>query len=80
MLTGDQGAAAVLGAATLTNSESDLALGELFLPRVVTPGVSIGRALVEAKQQLAIEHPEMIDVLHGWTILGDPALVIEGNN
>jgi hypothetical protein len=36
----------------------------------------VGEALVEAKSELAAERPEMIDVMVGWTILGDPALVI----
>ena len=46
------------------------------MPRAVAPGVSIGKALVEAKQELASVHPEMIDVILGWTLLGDPALVV----
>jgi hypothetical protein len=76
MLSGDRGAAAVLGAATLTATESDIALGEHFLPRVVQAENTIGMALVEAKQRLAEEHPDMIDVIYGWTILGDPALSV----
>lgn len=77
MLNGDQGAAAVLGAGSLTQTESDRALGELFLPRAIEPGTTLGRALVEAKQALSVVHPEMLDVIAGWTILGDPALMIE---
>ena len=77
MLSGDQGAAAVLGAGSLTQTESDQALGAQFLPRAIEPGKTLGQALVEAKQALSIEHPEMLDVIAGWTILGDPALVIE---
>jgi len=76
MLSGDRGAAAVLGAATLTDVDSDLELGSRFLPKVVLPGATIGKALVEAKRELAAEHPEIFDILAGWTILGDPALVV----
>jgi hypothetical protein len=77
MLSGQQGAAAVLGATALTNSQSDIELGQRYLPRVVEPGVTLGDALVAAKRDLAQQHPEMRDVLVGWTILGDPALVVE---
>lgn len=77
MLSGQQGAAAVLGATALTNSQSDIELGQRYLPRVVQPGVTLGDALVAAKRDLAQQHPEMRDVLVGWTILGDPALVVE---
>jgi uncharacterized repeat protein (TIGR01451 family) len=77
MLSGQQGAAAVLGATALTNSQSDIELGQRYLPRVVQPGVTLGDALVAAKRNLAQQHPEMRDVLVGWTILGDPALVVE---
>jgi len=77
MLSGQQGAAAVLGATALTNSQSDIELGQRYLPRVIQPGVTLGDALVAAKKDLAQQHPEMRDVLVGWTILGDPALVVE---
>jgi hypothetical protein len=77
LLSGDQGAAAVLGASTLTLSTSDQALGELFIPRLVAPGATIGDALQEAKEELASEDPGRLDVLLGWTLLGDPALVVD---
>ena len=41
------------------------------------PGVTLGEALRDAKQDLATTHPGMVDVILGWTLLGDPALVIE---
>jgi hypothetical protein len=77
MVGGEQGAAAVLGATALTDSESDIALGERYLPRIVQPGATIGDALLAAKRDLAQQHPEMRDVIIGWTILGDPALIVE---
>ena len=77
MLQGEHGAAAVLGAATLTDSGSDVALGREYLARMTQPGVTLGEALVAAKRALAAEHPEMMDVVVGWSILGDPALVVE---
>ena len=77
LFSGDRGAAAVLGAATLTDSSSEQLLGELLTPRLVIPGMSIGQALLDAKRELAQTHPELADVLIGWSLMGDPALVIE---
>jgi uncharacterized repeat protein (TIGR01451 family) len=77
MVSGEQGAAAVLGATALTDSQSDIELGQRYLPRIVQPGATIGDALLSAKRDLAQQHPEMRDVIVGWTILGDPALVVE---
>lgn len=77
LLSGNQGAAAVLGASTLTLSDSDQALGERFIPRLVEPGATIGGALQRAKEELGREEPERLDVLLGWTLLGDPALVVD---
>ena len=77
LFAGDRGAAAVLGAATLTDSSSEQLLGELLTPRLVVPGMSVGQALLDAKRELAATHPELADVLIGWSLMGDPALVIE---
>ena len=77
MLSGEQGAAAVLGSTTISYDLSERALGRLLTPRLVEPGLSIGAALQVAKAELAETHPAMADVLLGWTILGDPALVIQ---
>ncbi len=77
LLSVDRGAAAVMGASTLTQVTSDKLLGGLLLPKLVIPGATIGEAMVEAKQELARTRPDLIDVILGWTLLGDPALVIE---
>jgi hypothetical protein len=76
LFSGDQGAAAVLGASTLTDSTSEILLGELLTPRLATPGLTLGQALQLSKSELAQTHPEALDVLLGWTLMGDPALVI----
>lgn len=76
LLTDNRGAAAVVGAATLTDSDNDRALASLFLPRLVQPGVSIGQALVDAKLLLAAARPEARDVILGTSLLGDPTLVL----
>jgi hypothetical protein len=77
LFSGNNGAAAVLGASTLTDSGSEALLGGLLTPRMVTPGMSIGQALQDAKSELAQTHPELLDVLLGWSLMGDPALVIQ---
>ncbi len=76
LLAGNRGAAAVMGSTTITMAYSEEALGELMTPYLTAQGVSIGQAMLNAKQDLAQTQPYLLDVLLGWTILGDPALVI----
>ncbi|HQR65807.1 MAG TPA: C25 family cysteine peptidase [Thermoanaerobaculia bacterium] len=76
LLAGPQGAAAVLGPTTLSDSGSEAALARLLLPLVFQRNLPLGLALTEAKKQLAATQPQAIDVLRGWTLLGDPALVV----
>ena len=77
LLSGDNGAAAVTGASTLTQSDSERALGKLMMPKLTQPGVSIGQAMQSAKTELAATHPEMVDVILGWTVLGDPTIIVQ---
>lgn len=77
MLHEGGGAAAVLGASTITESTSDEALGKLLIPRLSQPGMTIGQAIQAAKDELAQTQPDLTDVLLGWTLLGDPALMVE---
>jgi len=59
------------------DSDSEALLGQLLTPRLVTPGQTLGAALRDAKNELAQTHPELLDVLLGWSLMGDPALVIQ---
>lgn len=77
LLNGDRGAAAVLGATTITSTRSDQALGLRVLPHMTTSGVTLGQALQTAKTELANTQADYRDVILGWTLLGDPALVVE---
>ncbi len=77
LFSGDRGAAAVLGASTLVDSDSETLLGQLLTPRLVTPGQTLGAALRDVKLELARTHPDLLDVLLGWSLMGDPALVIQ---
>jgi len=76
LFSGNNGAAAVFGATTLVDSNSEQMLGNLLTPRMTTAGATIGQAVQDAKSVLAQTHPEMLDVLLGWSLLGDPALVV----
>jgi Peptidase family C25 len=77
LLFGDRGAAAVLGSATLMETRSAVLLSERLAPLIGASGRSVGSAVTAAKQELAAEFPELKDAILGWTILGDPALVVE---
>jgi hypothetical protein len=73
------GAAAVTGATTITNAHSERELGKILMPKLVQPCMSIGQAMQEAKVELAANRNNrgMVDVQLGWTILGDPTLVVQ---
>lgn len=77
LLSAEGGAAAVLGASTLTLIESDQALGRELIPLLVEPGLTIGEATLRAKQNLAKTSSNLLDVLLGWTLLGDPAIRVQ---
>jgi hypothetical protein len=77
LVKGQKGAAAVLGATTISQDYSQELLGSLLTSWLSRPGTTIGTAIQEAKRALAESNPEMLDVLLGWTLLGDPALVIQ---
>jgi hypothetical protein len=76
LFSGDQGAVAVVGSVTLANSNSEQRLGELLTPLLAEHGMSIGQALLNAKQQLNTIQYGLVDVQIGWALMGDPALVI----
>jgi subtilisin-like proprotein convertase family protein len=75
MLSGPQGAAAVVGSSTLTKTSSDVLLGPRLLSRLLAPGATVGESIVAAKRSVAGQGGDLRDVLVGWTLLGDPALV-----
>jgi hypothetical protein len=77
LLANDHGAAATLGAVTRADSESEMALSQVLMPRLLTPGMTLGQALQFAKADVAASNPSLIDVLYGYTLMGDPALMVE---
>lgn len=77
LFSGDNGAAAVLGSVTLAEAGSELMLGNLLTPRMTQADVRIGDALQESKVELAKTNPDLLDVLLGWNLMGDPTLMID---
>ena len=73
MLNANGGAAAVLGASTLTQADAERGLAKLVLRNLTSGGMNLGQAVLQAKQEWATQHPEDLDVILGWNILGDPA-------
>jgi hypothetical protein len=67
----------VLGASTLTEAVAEAELAELLFDELFQPGITLGEAIRVAKQKYSIGKPNQLDVILGWTLLGDPALVIE---
>ena len=65
-----------MGSTTFSYAVSEEALGNLMMPLLAQPGMRVGDAMTQAKQQLATTDPQMLDVLLGWTILGDPTIMI----
>lgn len=67
------GAAAAIGATTLTSEGSHQALGELFFAQLAGGAIRVGDALQAAKQALAARGGGD-DAILGMTLLGDPAM------
>lgn len=77
LLTPGKGAAAMLGATTLTRDVAENALGRLLLPLAVQPRMTLGEAVLRAKRELGRSQPGLVDVQYGWNLLGDPAMVVQ---
>ena len=58
---------------------SDGRLAHLLAEQLVSSGTTLGEALLAAKQALADEGMRATDVLLGWTMMGDPALLVGGS-
>jgi hypothetical protein len=76
LLAANGGAAATLGATSLADDTSENLLAPLLASQLTVPGIRLGDAVRAAKKQLAAEHPGLADVQLGWTLLGDPTLVV----
>jgi hypothetical protein len=76
LVNGLNGAATVLGASTLTTAAGERILGIELNKRMYNPGITIGEAVIQAKQAFAQVKPGGVDILLGWQIIGDPALKV----
>lgn len=74
MLNQNGGAASVLGASTLTKAEHEKGLAQLLLYNLTHEEMTLGEATTQAKRAYAQTHPEALDVILGWNLLGDPSL------
>ncbi len=76
LLAQERGAAAVLGSSTNNYMDSQFYLGQYLTPNFASPGMTIGQALLSAKQAMAAALPYRAEIHLGWTILGDPAIIL----
>jgi hypothetical protein len=74
MLNQNGGAASVLGASTLTKALHESELAKLVLGFLTHDEMTLGDAVTQAKRTYAQTNPDALDVILGWTILGDPSL------
>ncbi len=70
-------AAAVLGASGLVEADQEAALGKKLSLSLSEPGITLGEAVLKAKQSLLVEHPAYRRVVQSWSLLGDPGQVVE---
>lgn len=75
LLSGQNGAVTVMGASTLTLAKSEVELGKALFETMYVPGKTLGQALIEAKKKISVNKSRS-DVLLGWQIIGDPAIVM----
>ena len=73
------GAALVMGSTTLTSASGDIAFGKLLAAQLASGSLTVGEAVLAAKQALLAQGGGgLADIELGWTILGDPAIVVGG--
>lgn len=78
MLSGNQGAAAVMGASTLTDATEENRFSALFQNELLAPGATFGEAMVRAKQAYAVLYGSgHKDIQWGVSLLGDPLLSVQ---
>lgn len=77
MLSGNKGAAFVVGASTLTNAGEESRFSSLFNIYMLAEDLTIGEALTHAKYEYNQESNQLHkDILWGISLLGDPVIKI----
>jgi hypothetical protein len=74
LLNGDRGAVAVLGASTLTEAAAEREMSTVLFEYLLSPGMTLGDAMLQAKRDYAEIKPDQLDIILGWSLLGDPAI------
>ena len=77
MNAGQRGAVAMFAASGLTEHASDRVMAATLLPALTQPGIRLGDALRQSKQQLQDQAPEFADVIDGLTLFGDPSMTVQ---
>ncbi|MDJ0656028.1 MAG: C25 family cysteine peptidase [Xanthomonadales bacterium] len=78
MNSGDRGAVALHGAASLSGYGENETLGGIVIGQMINQGQTLGQAILQARQQLHQQNPSLYrSVIVNWALLGDPTLRIE---
>jgi uncharacterized repeat protein (TIGR01451 family) len=79
MLSPTGGAAVVMGAASLTSAAGDVSLAGYLSQQLAGGQLTVGEAVLNAKKAVRANTSNSVaDIELGWTILGDPALLVGG--
>jgi hypothetical protein len=70
------GAVATWGATGLGIATGHAILAKSFLERAVVEGDDLGTAALAGKLQMAIQNPDHLDLIDTFTLLGDPAMLL----
>ena len=75
MLSGDQGAAAVIGSSTLTDASAEADYAEFLQEELTNPDNNFGQAMVKSQQRFtSVNGLAFKDIVWGINLLGDPLL------
>jgi len=77
LLSGHQGGALVFGSATLTSEDAHDAFSQMVFSYLLKPGMRFGDAIMKAYNDLRIIRPDLIQSVTGYSILGDPTIIIQ---
>jgi hypothetical protein len=78
LLNANGGAAAIFGPGSITELTSQAGLYERLYEELATPGITLGEAIRRAKARALRDNPGSRPAVHGFSLLGDPTLVVPG--
>jgi len=77
LVGGNRGAAALIGSTTVGYAGSQSDFGNALMPELAKSGQTIGDAVLHAKETLYETYPFYKEIYLGYTIFGDPTLVVQ---